>query len=69
MQRSLTGAADNATPTPVVIASAVASASTANEHKRRGSGGPIIGGNLSKSVHKEAVPVLDGNEVDEEEWE
>jgi hypothetical protein len=63
--------ADNTTPTPVVFASAVANAS-ANKGgpQRRGSGGAgiTVGGNLKKAVHKEQAAVLDGDEVDDDEW-
>ena len=68
VQSGTSGETDNVMPTPVVFASAFAGASSSNEPKRRGSGGPIVGGNLNKHVHKEAAPVLDGNEVDEDEW-
>jgi len=63
---------DNVVPTPVVYASAVINQTAAAAPVRRSSGsgsGPAVGGNLKHAVHEEAAAKLDGDEVDEGEWD
>ena len=48
----------------------IGTAAAAPVRRSSGSGsGPAVGGNLKHAVHEEAAAKLDGDEVDEGEWD